>query len=82
MLEFMDIDGVDTDATDRKNVCCNYHFHYPFEFLIVWEGEVKAKISGKEYLLSRGEQSAGAVVHHISDGFRSYNHPACFSCNL
>ena len=55
MLEFMDIDGVDTDATDRKNVCCNYHFHYPFEFLIVWEGEVKAKISGKEYILSRGD---------------------------
>lgn len=55
MLEFMDIDGVITDATNRKNVSCNYHFHYPFEFLIVWEGEVKVKISGKEYLLHRGD---------------------------
>lgn len=55
MLEFMDIDGIVTDVTERKNVSFNYHFHYPFEFLIVWNGEVKAKVSGKEHILRRGD---------------------------
>lgn len=55
MLEFMDLKGITTDATNRQNVYCNYHFHYQFELLLVWDGEVKVKISGKEYTLHRGD---------------------------
>ncbi|MBQ7381057.1 MAG: helix-turn-helix transcriptional regulator [Clostridia bacterium] len=55
MLEFMDLKDITTDVSNRQNVACNYHFHYQFEFLIVWEGEVKVKISGKEYVLHRGD---------------------------
>ncbi|MBO4979259.1 MAG: helix-turn-helix transcriptional regulator [Clostridia bacterium] len=55
MLEFMDLKGITADATNYQNVYCNYHFHYQFELLLVWDGEVNVKISGKEYTLHRGD---------------------------
>ena len=51
----MDLKDITTDVSNRQNVVCNYHFHYQFEFLIVRSGEIKVKISGKEYLLHRGD---------------------------
>jgi len=57
MLEFMDLNGITVDATNRQNVSYHYHFHYQLEFLIVWSGTVRARISGNEYILHRGDIS-------------------------
>ena len=71
MLEFMDLKGITTDATNRQNVYCNYHFHYQLELLLVWDGEVKVKIAGKEYLLHRGDMAFRSPLSRIPTSPRS-----------
>ncbi len=78
MLELMDLKGITTDATNRQNVSCNYHFHYQFEFLIVWDGEVKVKISGREYNLHRGDVAFALPFEPHSYVTKEKSNSGCF----
>jgi len=78
MLEFMDLTGIATEATTRYNVTCNYHFHYQFELLLVRDGIVHARISGKDYTLHRGELAFSFPFEPHSYTTDGISHSVCF----
>lgn len=78
MLEFMDLMDITIEATNRRDVHCNYHFHYPFELMLVWSGTIHAQISGKDYILHRGEAAFALPFEPHSFSTEGGSRSICF----